>query len=343
MNVKKKVAVYGASGYTGGLVAKELISRGFAPVLAGRSRDALVRVAKSLGGASSIAVAELDNPVQIYNMLDGVDVLINCAGPLSDTALTLATAAIDVGSHYLDTNAVEQLAAKRLFDELSEAARRAQVTIIPGMATFGSISDLLASRAARGLHGVTDVTVGYLVEGWIPTRGSLATAARAQDSPKLTFDTGRFSVATESPRLGSFDFGDPFGLLDVVENYPGIEVATIPRHLTTKRVAVNMALSTLQKFQNLGLDGVARVEADAREETEFVIVVELHHDKGVERAAARGRDIYGFTAPILATAVERLAKDFGRSGVLAPGEAFDPVDFLGALSMRGLIVKDASH
>jgi hypothetical protein len=306
-------------------------------------------------------------------------------------------AAIDRGVHYLDTNAVEQLAAKRLFDDLSAAARHAGVVVVPGMATFGGLGDLLASQAARDLRQVSAITVVYAVQaakrlfddlsaaarhagvvvvpgmatfgglgdllasqaardlrqvsaitvvyavqGWIPTRGSQRTAAMTQAAPRLTFSEGRFSVGMEATRIGTFDFGAPFGVLDVIENYPGVDVATIPRHASADKVAVHMTLSTLQEFRAFDPDLAARADAEARKKTAFAVVVEVCHGKGDRRMVVRGEDIYGYTATILGHAVERLARGTDRSGVLSPAQAFDAEEFMSALSAQGLRVQGAS-
>ncbi len=336
MSGKTKIVLYGANGHTGQLAAAELMARGFVPLLAGRDRAALERVAVELGGAPSIAVAAVGDTDALHALLEGADVVVNCAGPHGDTSFALASAAIDRGLHYLDTNAVEQLAAKRLFDDLSEAALQAGVMVVPGMATFGGLGDLMASLATSGLSQISAVTVAYVVSGWIPTRGSLVTAAQTQGAQRLSFDGGHFSAGVEPARLCAFDFGQPFGVLDVIENYPGVDVATIPQHVPTHEVAVHMALSTLQEFRAIDPDVATRTEAVARKMSDFTVVVDVRHGKGDKRLVAHGKDIYGFTATILGNAIERLAKGIEGSGVLSPAQAFDADEFLTALSAQGL-------
>ena len=41
--------LYGANGYTGQLIAREAARRGWQPILAGRSREKIVRLANELG------------------------------------------------------------------------------------------------------------------------------------------------------------------------------------------------------------------------------------------------------------------------------------------------------
>ncbi|MGO4220244.1 saccharopine dehydrogenase NADP-binding domain-containing protein [Lysobacter sp. TAF61] len=339
MGNRANIAVYGASGHTGQLVATELSRAGHVPLLVGREMQGLQRVADRLGGNARTAVAAVDDPAALNVALAGVDVLINCAGPQSDTAYPLALAAINHGAHYLDTNAVEQLTAKRLFDELHGEARMARVAIIPGMATFGGLADLLAGRAARDLGSVDEVSVGYLVTGWIPTRGSQATARKSQGTPRLKFSAGQFSTVAEPPSVGTFDFGPPNGVREVVARYPGVEVATIPMHVAAQQVTVQMALSTVQEFRAHDPEVAAQSPAALRKQTGYLVVVALRHARGEKRMQARGTDIYGFTATMMAAAIERMGPDFARVGVLSPGQAFDPEEFLNELSHRGLRVQ----
>ncbi|WP_250623110.1 saccharopine dehydrogenase NADP-binding domain-containing protein [Pinirhizobacter soli] len=337
---KTKVVVYGASGHTGQLVAGELVARGHEPLLAGRNHGALERVANGLKGVSSIAVAEVGDAKALHAILEGAGVLINCAGPHGDTSFPLALAAIDSGVHYLDTNAVEQVAAKRLFDDLSRAAVQAGIAIVPGMATFGGLGDLLASKVTRGLGPHATMTVAYIVDGWIPTRGSMMTASRAQGAPRLTFEASRFSEALEPARIKAFDFGHPIGERDVVENYPGVDVAMIPQHVLAEAVAVHMTLSTLQEFRAIDPVIAASTDAEARKMTDFAVLVEARRGNSIKRMIARGKDIYGFTATMMGTAIDHLANGPARAGVLSPAQLFDADTFLESLARQGLVLQD---
>ena len=75
--------VYGANGYTGELIAREAVRRGLAPVIAGRSADAIGTLATELGCEQRIA--DLDDPAALSRALAGIDVVLHCAGPFSVT------------------------------------------------------------------------------------------------------------------------------------------------------------------------------------------------------------------------------------------------------------------
>src|SRR6202008_4092820 len=76
--------LYGANGYTGELIAREAVARGMRPVLGGRSRAKVERLAAELGCES--AVFSLDDHTSLVRALDGMTVALHCAGPFSATA-----------------------------------------------------------------------------------------------------------------------------------------------------------------------------------------------------------------------------------------------------------------
>ena len=56
-----RVVLYGATGYTGELTAREMVRRGMRPVLAGRGRKRLEKLADELGGLE-VALADVTEP-----------------------------------------------------------------------------------------------------------------------------------------------------------------------------------------------------------------------------------------------------------------------------------------
>lgn len=77
--------VYGVSGYTGRLVMEALAARGLAPVLTGRDPERVRAVAEPAG--LRWRAFPVDRPE-----LDGVDAVVNLAGPFVRTAVPLARA-----------------------------------------------------------------------------------------------------------------------------------------------------------------------------------------------------------------------------------------------------------
>ena len=76
------VAVYGASGHTGRFVARELELRGITV------RRIVRRLPDELANEAGTKwkIASCDDPDALDEALEGVDAVINCAGPFLDTA-----------------------------------------------------------------------------------------------------------------------------------------------------------------------------------------------------------------------------------------------------------------
>src|SRR5262245_57011982 len=121
--------LYGASGYTGGLIAREAVRRGLHPVLAGRNQHAVEQPAAELN-CSSRAFA-LDDIEQIVRQLHDVKAVLHCAGPFVHTAQPMMEACLRAGVNYLDiTGEIPVIEAAAARDA---AAKRAGVALLPAV------------------------------------------------------------------------------------------------------------------------------------------------------------------------------------------------------------------
>ena len=146
-----KVVVFGASGHTGRFIVAELARRGMLAVLAGRDSEKLLRIQRT-HSEFEIRVASIDDPVSLDQSLAGASLVINVAGPFLDTAAPLIEAALRARVHYVDVTA-EQTVALAAFEKFSEAARTAGVLIMPSVAFYGAMGDLLATAAMQNWSG----------------------------------------------------------------------------------------------------------------------------------------------------------------------------------------------
>ncbi|MET0761963.1 MAG: saccharopine dehydrogenase NADP-binding domain-containing protein, partial [Thermoleophilaceae bacterium] len=126
------IAVYGATGYTGRLVAAEVLRRGADAVLMGRNAAKLEIVAEDLGGGVETRVAALDDAPVLREARASCAAVISCAGPFSDHGEPVLRAAIEAGIHYLDTTG-EQTYIRRAFEEFGPEAQGAGVALLPAM------------------------------------------------------------------------------------------------------------------------------------------------------------------------------------------------------------------
>src|ERR1700747_3545100 len=85
MTQNRIVTVFGAYGHTGRFVVRELLKRGFTPILSGRDAAKLKEAGNAHPG-SEVRVASVDDPASLDRALSGAVAVINCAGPFIDTA-----------------------------------------------------------------------------------------------------------------------------------------------------------------------------------------------------------------------------------------------------------------
>jgi short subunit dehydrogenase-like uncharacterized protein len=190
VNASTRVLVYGATGHTGRFVVDELVRRGLTPVLAGRSAERLAAAERRHPGLDLREVG-LDDPDRLRRAIAGVGAVVNCAGPFLDTATVLARAAVASGAHYLDVSA-EQPAVQGLYRGLDGPARDAGVAVVPAMAFFGGLADLLVTAALDGEKRADEVEVAIGLDHWWPTGGTRVTGAR-NTAPRQVIRKGRLA------------------------------------------------------------------------------------------------------------------------------------------------------
>src|ERR1700758_289894 len=103
----KRILLYGATGFSGGLIAKEaahqrLSGANCEVVLASRDKWALAKIGEEL--ELPWRAFSLDDQHQVSAAIDGFDVLINAAGPFDQTGERLVKSSIRAGCHYVDIN-----------------------------------------------------------------------------------------------------------------------------------------------------------------------------------------------------------------------------------------------
>lgn len=80
----KTLLIYGATGYTGRMIAAQAKSAGLNTIIAGRNRQRLAALAGELD--VSMRVFGLEDAAESALQLAGVGVVLNCAGPFAATA-----------------------------------------------------------------------------------------------------------------------------------------------------------------------------------------------------------------------------------------------------------------
>jgi short subunit dehydrogenase-like uncharacterized protein len=347
------IAVYGATGFTGGLIARELRERGADFLIAGRDRSKLEALSEELGGAP-VAAASLDDRAALRELLEPCAAVVACAGPFTLHGEPLLAAAVETGAHYLDTTG-EQPFIELAFDRYGERAAKAGAALVPGMGFDYAPGDLIAALTAEGMGALEEIAIAYSVRSFAPTQGTALSALEIMRGGDVVWADGAWRPAPRGAGGGRWRFPEPVGEQRMLR-YPAGEQITVPRHVETARVrtllngmAVPPRLTPLVAAATplLGLAMrtplraatgalIRRLPAApserARKASKFIVECEARADGRARRGAVRGGDVYGLTAASLSHGALLCAEPaYDRSGALAPAQAFDPASFLAAL------------
>ena len=247
------IAIYGATGFTGTLVARALLAEGASVILAGRDQprvDALAATLRGELGAGDAGIqarsASLADPASIRAALAGAAVVVDCAGPFARLGEPVVDAAIAAGICYLDT-AGEQSFLRDMYQRKDAPARHAGIAVVNGMAFEIALGDWAAALAATALAGDDDgeldeVVVAYGLHRMRPTRGTRLSALEALGEPGVMWHSGRWDPVRPAAERRTFNFGASSGGREAV-SFPSGEVISVPRHVATRRVQTFVSLS----------------------------------------------------------------------------------------------------
>jgi len=349
------IAVYGATGFTGGLIARELQRRGADFLIAGRDRGKLEALSAELGGVPFAAVSLQDRD-GLREMLQPCAAVAACAGPFTLHGEPLLAAAVDAGAHYLDTTG-EQPFMRLVFDRYDTRAGERGIALVTGMGFDYVPGDMLAALTAAGMGALEEIAIAYCVHGFSPTHGTALSALEIMGGGDVVWRDGALRPAPRSADGGRWSFPEPIGEQRMLR-YPAGEQITVPRHVETAQVRtllngmvvpprlmplavaatplLGLAMRTPLRRATGAL--VRRMPAApserARQAARFTIGCEARGAAGVRRGIARGSDVYGLTATSLAHATLLCADPaYDRRGALAPSQAFDPTSFLTAIGV----------
>lgn len=345
------IAVYGASGYTGKLIVGELYRAGADFVIAGRNREKLNQVAAGVGRDVEVRAVSLDDQAGLHSLLEGCSTVIACAGPFHLHGEPVMRAAVETGTHYLDTTG-EQPYMRLAWERYDQPAAKAGIAVIPAMGFDYVPGDMIASLTAEGMGELDTLRLAYRAR-MQPTRGTMLSALEMIKGGDVEWREGQFQPAPQSVSRGTFDFGAPLGELRMTR-YPAGEHVTVPCHVSTRRVETMLSADSFAPgaaahllpavFRGAGLamrtplrNLTARLipklpegaTEQARAESSFVIGCEAVAGDSVSRGEITGRDVYGLTAALIVKgAMIAASGGISASGALAPSQAFEPQEFL---------------
>jgi len=224
-----ELLIYGANGYTGALIARDAVRLGLTPILAGRS-EAVRILAEELGLPHRLF--GLENSTTLRAGLFEIAVVLNCAGPFSQTAQSLADVCLQQRIHYLDITGEASVFAQLASRDAD--AREKGVMLLPGVGFDVVPSDCLAVHLKRRLPTATRLTLAFKALTRM-SRGTSRTMVEALANGGLVRERGALRTVPAAWKTRPIDFGAgsemtmtiPWG--DIVTAYhstgvPNIEV-----------------------------------------------------------------------------------------------------------------------
>jgi short subunit dehydrogenase-like uncharacterized protein len=176
MSGKKPVVVYGASGFSGRLVAEYLREYKVPFIAAGRNRSRIEQVLKQVPGieTAQYEIAEVENSVEeLAKLFAGAKVVCNTVGPFIYSGPLVIEACLKAGCHYLDISG-EQEWIRQVATKWSGPFTERRLLAAPATAFMSAPSDAAARLCIENNRGIDTLETLTMFRG-MPTFGSTQT------------------------------------------------------------------------------------------------------------------------------------------------------------------------
>lgn len=149
--------LYGATGYTAGLIIRFAKEYNLEPIIAGRNEAKIKAIADA--NALSYRIFDLDDVSTIIENIKDQKVILHCAGPFIHTAQPMMAACLSAGVHYLDITgeiAIFEMAARQ-----SEKAQKANILMMPGVGFDVIPTDCMAAFLKAQMPDATHLELAF--------------------------------------------------------------------------------------------------------------------------------------------------------------------------------------
>lgn len=341
--------IYGAYGYTGELVAREAVDRNLDVELAGRNGTKTRGLAIQLGVDSRVFPVE-----EAAANLDGIDAVLNCAGPFAHTAESMVAACLATGTDYLDITG--ELPVFEALAEQDRDAEQADICLLPGVGFDVVPTDCLAAHLHDRFPGATHLRLGFEPPGTV-SGGTLATFFEHLGGGSTVRQDGRLVEVPLASDPRTIDFGAgprtavrmPWGDVSTAYYTTGVRnvevYMPVPERTQSAMRLLNVfgplvdtapVKRTLQWAARTLVDGP---DADERESARTFVWGEASNGDRTATSRLVTPEPYTLTADAAVSAAENLA-DSTLTGYHTPASAFDAEFVLGLEGVEGFLDED---
>jgi short subunit dehydrogenase-like uncharacterized protein len=334
--LRGRVLIYGATGYTGRLIARRLRRLRCHIVVAGRTPDRVQALSAELGVAGR-AVA-IDEAEALDQALDDVDVLINAASPFASTAPALIESCLRTKTHYLDITG--ELPVFQNAFGYDASARKRGIMIMPGAGLGIVASDCLAAHVAELVPNAKYLRIALLRPNSF-SRGTFRSALGLANSRVSIRRNGRLISLPVGRLQRAFDFGDgeresvAVSWADIFTAYHSTGIRNIETYFEADfaaralyQLGAGVADAMQLKPVKTLIDAIASAwpegPPDVRRQTEQCVIVAEAEDSWRQRRCVRltTPDGYSFTAEAATLIAQRILRGDFASGFQSPARVY---------------------
>lgn len=313
--INNKLLIYGATGYTGKIIAARAKELNLDFEIAGREESKTKVLAQELN--VSFHVFNVDDESGWQKALANKKVLINAAGPFSFTAKQAMTACLKSEVNYLDISA--ELDTYQLADSLDKEAKDAGIQLMSGAGLFVSY-DALAVHLSKLVIDPQELKVGFMHYGGF-SKGSILSSKNIADLGILVRQDGEI-IQKQNPQSKVFSFGNenieciPTPLGGIILAYKSTGIPNIEEFFSLKLPAADLTNLTVENLP----DGPTEEErASGRSGLSGEI---KGRDGKVAKAYIDAPSGYALTPLSVVAVANRILNDDFKIGFQSPGSAY---------------------
>ena len=168
--MKKNFIIYGAYGYTGALITELAVNKGLKPLLVGRNDQKISSIANQYD--LPYKVLDIKNLKELNPIIENYALIINCAGPFSETADQVIRYCIEMQLHYTDITG--EIGVFEMAKTFHQEAKEKGIMVMPGTGFDVVPSDCLAKYLSEKLPDATDLELAFNGDGG-PSHGTTLT------------------------------------------------------------------------------------------------------------------------------------------------------------------------
>jgi geranylgeranyl reductase family protein len=338
MKRSSRVMIYGATGFTGTLIARAAVDLECVLVLGARDPERLATTARLLG--LPYRAFSLDDSSATLAALGDIDFVLNAAGPFVDTSEALIASCLVTRTHYLDV--AGELSVFLAAHRHDAAARERGIMIMPGVGFLIVASDCLAADIATMAPEAKYLRFG-LTQSTIFSRSSLRTIFGEARDHVVVRQAEKLTQIPVGRLERQFDYGDgprtslAVTLADVftahlttgipnIEAYFEASVAARAGMAFTMGFGATLGTTQLHRLVDFGLSAwPARPLPVARGAAKQVIVAEAEDGwRRSRRLRMVTDDGYSFTAGAVNAILRRAIRGDLAPGFQTPGKLYGP-------------------